>query len=134
MGDSTGTPPSMAKTVLAGYVHRLLDHLGHRENVQVVAHDFGVGVAYPLAAQYREQVAGLFLMDFGLVGKNLKFATLEPMSGTLLQQAASARGATGHRPGRDLPHLLLQGMKTAGENVSDDELAEFVRCTPAPRS
>lgn len=79
MGDSTGNPPSMTKTVLARYVHRLLNHLGHRENVQVVAHDFGVSVAYPLAAQYREQVAGLFLMDYGLVGKNLKFATIESM-------------------------------------------------------
>jgi pimeloyl-ACP methyl ester carboxylesterase len=35
MGDSTGNPPFMAETVLATYVHRLLDHLGYRENVQV---------------------------------------------------------------------------------------------------
>ncbi|MEV0643460.1 alpha/beta fold hydrolase, partial [Streptomyces sp. NPDC050619] len=72
-------PPSMTKTVLAAYVHKLLNHLGHHENVHVVAHDHGLNVAYSLAAQHRDQVAGLFLMDAALVGKNLKFATLESM-------------------------------------------------------
>lgn len=128
MGDSTGTPPSMAKTVLASYVHRLLDHLGYRENVQVVAHDFGVSVAYPLAAQYREQIAGLFLMDYGLLGKNLKFATLEPMFWhfsfnklrPLAEELVTGREET-------FFSYFFEGMKTAGENVSDDELAEFVR-------
>jgi len=134
LGDSTGTPPSMVKTVLAGYVHRLLDHLGYRENVQVVAHDFGVGVAYPLGAQYREQIAGLFLMDYGLLGKNLKFAALEPMfwhNSFNKQRPLAEELVTGREEA--FFTYFFQGMKTAGENVSDDELAEFVRVYSRPQ-
>ncbi|MCP2166025.1 alpha/beta fold hydrolase [Goodfellowiella coeruleoviolacea] len=80
MGDSTGQVPSFTKTTLARYVHGLLDQIGRQRDVRVVAHDFGVGVAYALAAQYREQVAGLFLMDFPLVGKALSFAQVQPLS------------------------------------------------------
>ncbi|MGK5557342.1 alpha/beta fold hydrolase [Actinomadura kijaniata] len=80
MGDSTGTPPDMRKTTLARYVHRLLNRLGHRSGVQVVAHDFGVGVAYALAARYRRQTAGLFLMDFPLVGRKLTFDKVKTLS------------------------------------------------------
>jgi pimeloyl-ACP methyl ester carboxylesterase len=64
LGDSTGNPPTYEKTVLATYVHLLLDRLDKDRAVQFVAHDFGVGVAYALASQYRQQAAGLFLMDF----------------------------------------------------------------------
>jgi hypothetical protein len=64
LGDSTGNPPNYEKTVLATYVHLLLDRLGKDQGVQFVAHDFGVGVAYALAAQYRHQAAGPFLMDW----------------------------------------------------------------------
>ena len=129
MGDSTGNPPSMARTVLATYVHRLLDHLGHRENVHVVAHDFGAGVAYPLAARYREQVAGLFLMDFPLVGKNLKFADFAPFSWhfSFNKQYPLAEELV---TGRVEPFLtyFYQSMKSGvAEPVSADELAEFVR-------
>jgi pimeloyl-ACP methyl ester carboxylesterase len=77
LGDSTGEPASYAKTVLATYVHKLLNRLGHHRRIQVVAHDLGVGVAYALAAQYREQVAGLLLMDFPVVGKGVSWETLK---------------------------------------------------------
>lgn len=80
MGDSTGEPPAYTKTVLAHYVSALLDKIGFRRDVRIVAHDFGVGVGYALAAEHRDQVVGLFLMDFPLVGKNLSFATLQPLS------------------------------------------------------
>ncbi|WP_158847689.1 alpha/beta fold hydrolase [Saccharothrix deserti] len=135
MGDSTGNPPSMARTVLATYVHRLLDRLGHRENVQVVAHDFGVGVAYALAAQYREQAAGLFLMDYGLPGKNLKFATLEPLSWhfTFNKQYPLAEELVTDRVETFLTRFL-QSMKSGeAEPVSDNELAEYVRVFSRPQ-
>ncbi|MFI2229757.1 alpha/beta hydrolase [Nocardia testacea] len=80
MGDSTGEPPSYTKTTLARYVSSLLDKIGFRRDVRVAAHDFGVGVAYALAAEHREQVGGLFLMDFPLVGTNLSFAAVQPLS------------------------------------------------------
>lgn len=124
----------MTKTVLATYVHKLLNHLGHHENVHVVAHDHGLNVAYPLAAQHRDQVAGLFLMDAALVGKNLKFATLASVSwhfSFFMQNPLAEELVTG-RVETFLTHFF-QSMKTAGENVSDDELAEFVRVYSRPQ-
>ena len=135
LGDSTGNPPSMARTVLARYVHRLLLHLGHRENVQVVAHDFGVGVAYPLAAQYRDQVAGLLLMDYGVVGKNLKFAAMEPLSWhfSFNKQYPLAEQLVTGRVETFLGHFY-QSMKTGvGEPVSAEELTEYVRVFSRPQ-
>ncbi|WP_211336356.1 alpha/beta fold hydrolase [Nocardia tenerifensis] len=80
MGDSTGQPASYTKTTLARYVSALLTKIGVQRDARVVAHDFGVGVAYALAAEHRDQVAGLFLMDFPLVGRNLGFAAVQPLS------------------------------------------------------
>lgn len=80
LGDTTGEPPSYTKTTLARYVSALLTKIGVGHDVRVVAHDFGVGVAYALAAEHREQIAGLLLMDFPLVGKNLGFAAVQPLS------------------------------------------------------
>ena len=134
MGDSTGTPSSMARSVLATYVHRLLDQLGYRENVQVVAHDFGVGVAYALAAQYRAQTAGLFLMDFPLVGKNLKFADFAPFSWHFsfnLQHPLAEDLVTG-RVETFLSHLF-QPSPSGVKPASDDELAEYVRVYSRPQ-
>jgi pimeloyl-ACP methyl ester carboxylesterase len=80
-GDTTGNPPSMEKNVLADYVHALLDRVGMQRNVQLVAHDLGVGVGYALAAQYRQQAAGLFAIDFPLTGKTLTYtANVMPVS------------------------------------------------------
>ncbi|WP_320783511.1 alpha/beta hydrolase [Streptomyces sp. CRN 30] len=80
LGDTTGELPSHDKVILARYVHRLLLRLGHRDRVQLVAHDFGSAVAYALAAQWPEQFAGLMIMDFGLVGSSLTFDRLKPLS------------------------------------------------------
>lgn len=81
MGDTTGNPPAMEKNTLADYVHLLLDRIGMQRDVQLVAHDLGVGVGYALAARYRQQAAGLFAMDFPLTGKTLTYtANVEPVS------------------------------------------------------
>lgn len=107
MGDSTGQPPAYTKTTLASYVHTLLTKLGETD-VRIGAHDFGVGVAYALAAQYREHVAGLFLMDFPLVGKNLTFDAVRPLLALLLQSAGAARRRPCRRASRDVSELLLR--------------------------
>ena len=133
LGDSTGTPSSMARKALASYVHGLLNRLGYRENVQVVAHDFGVGVAYALAAQYREQVAGLFLMDFPLVGKNLKFADFAPFSWhfsfnlqyPLAEELVAGRVETFLAP-------LFPPSEAGVVPASEAELAEYVRVFSRP--
>jgi hypothetical protein len=59
LGDSTGSPPNFAFSTLARYEHDLLDRIGKKHNVQLVGHDTGAGVAYPLAATYRDQFSGL---------------------------------------------------------------------------
>jgi pimeloyl-ACP methyl ester carboxylesterase len=79
MGDSTGELPDYKKTTMAGYIHQLLAALGLWRNVHLVGHDFGMGVAYALAAQYREGVRSLMIMEFPLVGKNLSFAEILPL-------------------------------------------------------
>jgi pimeloyl-ACP methyl ester carboxylesterase len=128
LGDSTGNPPSYAKTVLATYVHLLLDrlHMGH--GVQFAAHDFGVGVAYALAAQYREQAAGLFLMDFPLVGKTLTFADIEPLEWHFsfnLQQPLAEELVTG-RVSTFLTYFYPTQSHVA-QPVPATEIAEYVR-------
>ncbi|MCZ0991701.1 alpha/beta hydrolase [Streptomyces diastatochromogenes] len=135
MGDSTGNPSSMARTVLATYVHRLLDHLGYRKNVQVVAHDFGVGVAYALAAQYREQAAGLFLMDYVLPGKNAKAANLESMLWhfSFNKQNPLAEELVNGRVETYLTFFFQASKSGVGEPVSERELAECVRVYSRPQ-
>ncbi|WP_299656359.1 alpha/beta hydrolase [uncultured Jannaschia sp.] len=80
LGDSTGSLPSYDKKTLATYVHRLLVSLGVVSGVKLVAHDFGSSIAYALAANYREQIASLFIMDFPVTGGALTFEQLKPLS------------------------------------------------------
>jgi pimeloyl-ACP methyl ester carboxylesterase len=80
LGDSTGTPRNFAASTLAADVHDLLNRIGERHDVRVIGHDFGAGVAYPLAAKYRDQISGLFMMDFPLVGRDLKYADISGLS------------------------------------------------------
>lgn len=80
LGDSTGELPSHDKHTLSRYVHELLVQLGYDTGVQLVAHDFGGGLAYALVTRYRDQFDGLLLMDFPVVGRSLTFATLSAFS------------------------------------------------------
>ena len=80
LGDSTGELPAHDKRTLARYVHELLVGLGYRTGVQLVAHDFGGGLAFALVTRYRDQFDGLLLMDFPVVGRSLSFAALSTFS------------------------------------------------------
>ena len=55
------------KKTLAQDVHALAESLGHRR-VTLVGHDIGLMVAYAYAAQFREQVERIVLMDAFLPG------------------------------------------------------------------
>jgi pimeloyl-ACP methyl ester carboxylesterase len=128
LGDSTGNPPTYEKTVLATYVHLLLDRLDKDRAVQFVAHDFGVGVAYALASQYRQQAAGLFLMDFPLVGKTLTFADIEPLEWHFsfnLQQPLAEELVTG-RVSTFLTYFYPTQSHVA-QPVPANEIAEYAR-------
>ena len=80
LGDTTGVVSSFEKFELAAYVQGLLVHLGRTRNLRLVAHDFGSSLAFAFASRYRDQVAGLFFMDFPLVGGSLTFDKLKPLS------------------------------------------------------
>jgi len=80
LGDTTGSLRSYDKKTLASYVHRLLMSLGIDSGVKLVAHDFGSALAYALAANYRDQIAGLLILDFPVVGRFLTFEKIKPLS------------------------------------------------------
>nr|WP_240449282.1 alpha/beta hydrolase [Streptomyces harenosi] len=144
MGDSTGRPAGYTKTVLAGYVHDLLVRIGAQRDVRFVAHDFGVGVAYALAARYPRQAAGLFLMDFPLVGRNLSFARdVRPLSWHFsfnVQDPLAERLVTG-RVGTFLDyffrHSQISGSPQPGANppspIPRRSLAEYTRVFSRPQ-
>lgn len=79
-GDSTGNLPAHNKRALASYVHKLLDGLGFTEGVQLVSHDAGGGIAFALATTWRDQFAGLLVMDFPIVGGALTYEQVRPLS------------------------------------------------------
>lgn len=80
LGDTSGEISSFEKFELAAYVHGLLARLGRTHDLRLVAHDFGSSLAFAFATRYRDQVAGLFFMDFPVVGGSLTFDTLKPLS------------------------------------------------------
>lgn len=80
LGDTTGEIASFEKFELAAYVHGLLAHLERTDELRLVAHDFGSSLAFAFATRYRDQVAGLFFMDFPVVGGSLTFDKLKPLS------------------------------------------------------
>ncbi len=77
-GDSTGKLPSHDKATLAGYVHRLLDELGHTDGVRLVSHD--AGIAYALVTRWPHQFSGLLMMDFPITGGSLTYEQVRALS------------------------------------------------------
>ncbi|WP_218004097.1 alpha/beta fold hydrolase [Nocardia araoensis] len=143
LGDTTGEPPSYTKTTMAGYVSSLLAKIGVQHDARVVAHDFGVGVAYALAAEHRDQIAGLLLMDFPLVGKNLAFATVQPLSWhfSFNVQNPLAENLVGGRVTAFLDYFFrhsevseqARASSTHELPIGSDSLAEYVRVYSRPQ-
>jgi Predicted hydrolases or acyltransferases (alpha/beta hydrolase superfamily) len=67
MGRSSHRRQDFAKLGIAALLHRFMQALGHERYV-VAGHDMGGQVAYPMAAQAREAVAGLVFIESGLPG------------------------------------------------------------------
>ncbi len=68
-GDSERTPGGYDKKTLAVDMRELVHALGYgKGKVQVVGHDIGLMVAYAYAAQYRQEVSKVVLMDAFLPG------------------------------------------------------------------
>jgi len=66
-GQSSAPTDGYTKTVMAQDVHALLQSIGYKR-ASVVGHDIGLMVAYAYAAQYRDEVDRIALMDAFLPG------------------------------------------------------------------
>lgn len=67
MGDSDTPLEGYDKRTVAADVRALVHHLGH-ERVVLVGHDWGMPTAYAYAAQYRDEVDALVVLEAGLPG------------------------------------------------------------------
>ncbi|SIS18884.1 alpha/beta fold hydrolase [Natronorubrum thiooxidans] len=71
MGDSSVPATGYDKDTVATDVRELVSHLGFDdEPVALVGHDWGMPTAYAYAAQYRDDVAALCVLEAGIPGVN----------------------------------------------------------------
>ncbi|WP_049888585.1 alpha/beta fold hydrolase [Natrinema sp. J7-2] len=71
LGDSETPVSGYDKDTVATDVRALLDHLGHGDDpIALVGHDWGMPTAYAYAAQYRDHVRALCVLEAGLPGIN----------------------------------------------------------------
>ena len=69
MGDSEVPPSGYDKDTVATDVRELVGHLGFGDDrIVLVGHDWGMATAYAYAAQYREDVAALCVLEAGVPG------------------------------------------------------------------
>lgn len=131
MGDSEKPHDGYDKDTVAGDVRELVHELGHGDDaVAVVGHDWGMPTAYAYAAQYRDEVRALAVLEAGIPG--VREDEKRKMWHTRFHQV------------RDLPERLVAGRERAylswfyREGAYDpaaiDERArdEYVRCYSAP--
>ena len=133
LGDTTGEIGSFEKFELAGYVHGLLAHLGRTHDLRLVAHDFGSSLAFAFATRYRDQVAGLFFMDFPVVGGSLTFDTLKPLSFhfSFFQQKPLAEALVEGRE-RQFLQYFFDALSPNPGTVPPCEVDEYVRVYSRP--
>lgn len=133
LGDTTGEIGSFEKFELAAYVHGLLAHLGRTHDLRLVAHDFGSSLAFAFATRYRDQVAGLFFMDFPVVGGSLTFDTLKPLSFhfSFFQQKPLAEALVEGRERQFLQYFFDVLSPNPGA-VPSAEVDEYVRVYSRP--
>jgi pimeloyl-ACP methyl ester carboxylesterase len=133
LGDTTGEIASFEKFELAAYVHGLLAHLERTDELRLVAHDFGSSLAFAFATRYRDQVAGLFFMDFPVVGGSLTFDTLKPLSFhfSFFQQKPLAEALVEGRERQFLQYFFDVLSPNPGA-VPSAEVDEYVRVYSRP--
>jgi pimeloyl-ACP methyl ester carboxylesterase len=76
-GNTAVTADGYDKRTMANDARTLMRSLGF-ENVNIAAHDHGAGVGYAYAAQYREEVRKLAVLDFALPGFGYEGAMATP--------------------------------------------------------
>ncbi|SEH18872.1 Pimeloyl-ACP methyl ester carboxylesterase [Sphingopyxis sp. YR583] len=102
LGDTARPATGYEKANIARDIHALVDALGLGPRVTLAGHDMGGMVAYAYAAQYRDQVSRLIVMDVPLPG-------IDPW------KEISATPRTWHFRFfgvRDLPEMLITGQES----------------------
>ena len=127
MGDSETPRAGYDKDTVATDVRELVHHLGFGDDpIALVGHDWGMPTAYAYAAQYRDEVAALCVLEAGLPGIN--------------EDGKRKLWHTRFHNVPDLPERLVAGRErlylswfyTEGaydpSAISDDARDEYVRC------
>lgn len=122
------------KLTLAQDIYLLVEQLGFKE-ISLVGHDIGAMVAFTYAAEYREYVKKLVLLDVLLPGFGLE---------KLMDVANGGMWHFGFHMVHDLPEALITGrehiyldhfFKTLAYNptsIKEEAIAEYVRQYSAP--
>jgi pimeloyl-ACP methyl ester carboxylesterase len=130
LGDSSRPAGGYDTKTVAQDIWRLMQRLGH-ERFLVVAHDWGGPVAFALAAQHRDAVRGLAVLDV-------------PVPGDGSPLAAMARWHFGFHSEPDLPEALVEGREALYlghfyrkggariDAISDEAQREYVRAYSQP--
>ena len=130
MGDSEKAAGGYDKDTVATDVRELVHHLGY-DSVLLVGHDWGMPTAYAYAAQYRDEVRALAVMEAVLPGIR-EAEKPRPLWHVFFHQV------------RDLPERLVSGNERAYlswfyRELSADPAAigseardEYVRCYSSP--
>lgn len=134
LGDTSGPLPSHDKKTLAGYIHRLLDRLGHTQGVQLVSHDFGGALAYALVAQWRDQFSGWLVMDFPITGGSLSYEEIRSVSFhfSFHEQEPLFEQLVGSNVRIYLDYFYRTMSGTGDQPVNDRTFEEYVRAYSRP--
>jgi pimeloyl-ACP methyl ester carboxylesterase len=129
MGDSDKPVTGYDKDTVARDVRQLVHHLGF-EQISLVGHDWGMPTAYAYAAQYRDEVDALAVMEAGLPGIHddemkhtwhISFHSIQDLPERLVAGRERFYLKWFYRWGAHDPSAIGQ-----------DALDEYVRCYSAP--
>ena len=134
LGDSSKPQSGYDKTTIATDIYRLVhDQLGHQQ-IRLVGHDWGGGVAYAIASEYRQWVSQLAILEMVMPGIALPGA--EELLGSFWHMAFHGV--------RDLPEALIQGRERTYISwffnnfaynpaaISAADVDEYERCASQP--
>jgi pimeloyl-ACP methyl ester carboxylesterase len=136
LGDSSRPQTGYDTDTVARTIHALVTELGHDE-IHLVGHDWGGAVAYAYAAQFREVVRRLVVIEMLVPGFGWDDLLTPSPTGWVWHMAFHAVP--------DVPEMLTAGreraymtmfLRTMGAYdttaVTDDDIDEYVRCYTAP--
>jgi pimeloyl-ACP methyl ester carboxylesterase len=136
LGDSSKPQSGYDTDTVAKRIHALVTDLGH-DQISLVGHDWGGAVAYSYAAQYRESVRRLVIIEMLVPGFGWDDLLTPSPAGWVWHMAFHAVP--------DVPEMLTSGreraymtmfLRTMGAfdttAVTNTDIDEYVRCYTAP--